>query len=315
MDIGYIGLGNMGSGMADNILKAGHSLTVYDCRREAAKPFIERGAALADNPRAVAEVSKIVFTSVPGPKEVEALALGKDGIIEGINTDGVYIDFSTITPALARKIYQAFKEKGANVMDAPVSGGPPLAWAGKLAVMAGGDEEVFERCKPILEVIGGNKVGYTGKIGTGSICKLMQNGVLYTMFPILAECLTLGVKAGVNPRALWRAIKDSQVGTGAILQHVLPDTLFQNRFDPPSMTLRGAIKDLDQATSLGREFEVPLAMVNLTLQEFLSAMNRGWGEKDVRISMLLQEERAGEIEVRIPLEEMEQEGYQSTDKW
>ena len=315
MNIGFIGLGKMGSGMADNILKAGHSLTVYARRPEAAKPFIERGAVLADSPKAVAVASEIVFTCVSGPKDVEAVALGKDGIIEGIKADGVYIDFSTIPPELARKIYQAFKEKGAHVMDAPVSGGPPLAWAGELAVMAGGDEEVFERCKPILEVIGGDKVGYTGKIGSGSICKNMQVAMLYTTQLVIAECLTLGVKAGVKPKAMWRAFRDSVVGTGELFSQTLPDTLFQNRFEPASMLLRLAIKDMDQAIALGREFEVPMAMVNLTLQELLFAKNRGWGEKDVRISMLLQEDRAGGVEVRIPLEEMEQEGYQGTDKW
>jgi 3-hydroxyisobutyrate dehydrogenase len=245
---------------------------------------------------------------------VEALALGKDGIIEGIRPNGVYIDLSTITPGLAGKIHAAFKEKGAHAMDAPVSGGPPLAWAGKLAVMAGGDEEVFLRCEPVLKIIG-DKVGYTGKIGSGSICKNMQVGLLYAMLPIIAECLTLGVKAGVKPKALWRAIRDSQSGSGGLFRQTLPDTLFQNRFDPPSMSLELAIKDLDQAISLGREFEVPMAMVNLTLQEFLAAKNRGWGEKDVRITMLLQEERAGNIEVRIPRKEMEMEGYQSVEKW
>lgn len=314
MNIGLIGLGNMGSGMAENIMKAGHSLTVYARRPEAAKPFIENGAGWADNPKNLAKVSEIVFTCVSGPKDVEALALGKNGIIEGIKTGGVYIDFSTIPPALAGKIYQAFKEKGAHVMDAPVSGGPPLAWEGKLAVMVGGDEDVFTRCKPILNVIG-DKVGYAGKIGSGSICKNIQVAMLYTFQLLISECLTLGVKAGVNTKALWRAFRDSVVGTGELWRQTLPDTLFQNRFEPASMLLRLAVKDMDQAIALGREYQVPLTMVNITLQELLCAMNRGWGEKDVRISMLLQEQRAGGVEARIPVEEMEQDGYVGRDKW
>ena len=314
MDIGFIGLGNMGNGMVDNILKAGHSLTVYARRPEVAKPFIERGAVLVESPKAVAAASEIVFTCVSGPKDVEAVALGKDGIIEGIKADGVYIDFSTVPPELARKVYQAFKKKGAHVMDAPVSGGPPLAWSGELAIMAGGDEEVYKRCESILNVFG-DKVGYAGEIGSGSICKNMQVAMLYTIQLVIAECMTLGVKAGAKPKAMWRAFRDSVVGTGELYRQTLPDTLFQNRFEPASMLLRLAIKDMDQAIALGREFEVPMAMVNLTLQELLFAKNRGWGEKDVRISMLLQEDRAGGVEVRIPLEEMEQEGYQGTDKW
>jgi 3-hydroxyisobutyrate dehydrogenase-like beta-hydroxyacid dehydrogenase len=314
MEVGFIGLGKMGAGMADNLLKAGHRLTVHTRRPETARPLLDKGASWADNPKAVARASEIVFTCLPGPKEVEAIALGAAGILEGIRRGGVYIDLSTITPGLARRIHQAFKEKGAHVMDAPVSGGPPLAWAGKLAVMAGGDEEVFKRCEPVLNALG-DKVGYTGPIGSGSICKNMQVGLLYSMLPVIAECLTLGVKAGVNPKALWRAIRDSVSGSGALFRQTLPDTLFQNRFDPPSMSLRLAVKDLDQAISLGREYDVPMTMVNLTLQELLSACNRGWGEKDVRVVMLLQEERAGNVEVRIPREEMEQEGYQSVEKW
>ena len=314
MDIGFIGLGNMGNGMVDNILKAGHSLTVYARRPEVAKPFIERGAVLVESPKAVAAASEIVFTCVSGPKDVEAVALGKDGIIEGIKADGVYIDFSTVPPELARKVYQAFKKKGAHVMDAPVSGGPPLAWSGELAIMAGGDEEVYKRCESILNVFG-DKVGYAGEIGSGSICKNMQVAMLYTIQLVIAECMTLGVKAGAKPKALWRAFRDSVVGTGELYRQTLPDTVFQNRFEPASMLMRLAIKDMDQAVALGREFEVPMAMVNLTRQELLTAKNKGWGEKDVRISMLLQEERAGGVEVRIPLEEMEQDGYKSPEKW
>lgn len=315
MNIGFIGLGNMGSGMADNIIKAGHTLTVYARRPEVAKPLIEQGAVLVETPKEVAAASEIIFTCVSTPKDVEAVALGQNGIIEGIKPGSVYIDFSTVKPELARKLYQAFKEKGAHVMDAPVSGGPPLAWAGDLAVMASGDEDVFERCKPVLKVIGGNKVGYAGKIGSGSICKNMQVAMLYTIQLVIAECMTLGVKAGVKPIALWRAFRDSVVGTGELYRQTLPDIVFQNRFEPASMLLRLAIKDMDQAIALGREFEVPMAMVNLTLQELLHAKNRGWGEKDVRISMLLQEERAGHVEVRIPVEDMEQDGYKSPEKW
>ena len=313
MKIGIIGLGNMGSGMVDNIIKAGYTVTIYARRPEAARPFLERGALWADNPKSVALVSDIVLTCVSGPKDVESLALGKDGIIEGIKPGSVYIDFSTIPPSIAQKIYKAFREKGAYMMDAPVSGGPPLAWAGKLSVTVGGDEEIFEKCKPVLNVIG-DKVGYAGPSGSGCICKNIQVAMLYTYQLLVSECMTLGVKAGVKPIALWRAFRDSVVGTGELWRQTLPDTIFQNRFEPPSMLLRLAIKDMDQAIALGREHHVPLTMINMTLQELLVASNRGWDEKDVRISMLLQEERAG-VEARIPLEEMSQDGYISTDKW
>lgn len=299
VNIGFIGLGKMGGEIAANILRAGYPLTVHDVRREAANPLVESGACWADNPKILAQASDIVFTSLPGPQEVEAVALGEGGIIEGIRPGGVYIDLSTSSPKLVRHIYDVFKEKGAHVMDAPVVGGPPVARAAKLSVIVGGDEEIFQRCAPVLNIIG-EKVTYTGMIGNGCTCKLIVNCIAYSLLIITAECFTLGVKAGVEPKALWRAVSAGGVGKASLFQRTLPETYFRGRFDPPRFALRLALKDIGLATSLGRELNVPMAMANLTLQELMSAVNRGWGDKDSRIVMLLQEERAGGIEVRIP---------------
>jgi 3-hydroxyisobutyrate dehydrogenase len=299
MKIGYIGLGNMGGGMAASILKAGYSLTVHDLRQEIAKSLLDDGASWADTPKALAEASDIVFTCLPGPPEVEAVALGKDGIIEGIRPNGIYIDTSTSSPTLARRIYSAFKEKGAIMMDAPVSGGPAGASTGKLQIMASGDEATFQQCKPVLDAIG-DRVNYMGKVGSGTICKLMHNCIIYGMQTIIAECLTLGVKAGVEPKALWQAIMDGAVGRASFLHRTLPETYLRGHFEPPNFALRLAFKDIGLATSLGREFDVPINAANLVLQELMSAMNRGWGDMDSRSAMRLQEERAGGIEVRIP---------------
>jgi len=199
---------------------------------------------------------------------------------------------------MVRHIYDVFKGKGAHVMDAPVSGGPDGARTGKLAVMVGGDEEVYRQCKPVLDALG-DKVSYTGKIGCGSICKLMHNCIGYGISAITAECFTLGVKAGVEPEALWRAISEGAVGKGGFFTKVLPETYLRGHFDPPNFALRLALKDVDLATSLGREYNVPMAVANIALQELTTAMKRGWGEKDSRIMMLLQEERAG-VKVRFP---------------
>ena len=299
MKIGFIGLGNMGHGMAANILKAGHTLTVSDIRREAAKTLLENGATWADTPKAVAEASDTVFASLPGPAEVEKVALGENGILEGLKSGGIYIDLSTSSPVLARHIYQTLKEKGIQMMDAPVSGGPVAADTGKLALMVGGDEEVFQQCKPLLDVLG-DSVNYTGSIGSGTICKLMHNCISFSLQAIIAECLTLGVKAGVEPKALWEAIRDGAVGRGTLLRRHLPETYFKGDFDPPRFALQLAFKDLNLATSLGREFNVPMDIANLARKELMTAMNRGWGNRDARIAMVLQEERCGGIEVRIP---------------
>lgn len=307
MDIGFIGVGIMGSGMAKNIIKAGYKLTVSDINREAAEQLLSSGAAWADTPKAVAEQSDVIFTSLPGPPEVETVALGQNGIIEGIRSGALYVDLSSNSPTVVRHIYHEFRQKGANIMDSPVSGGPTGARTGTLAMMVGGDSEIFEQYLPLLKVIG-DKITYAGGIGNGSICKLMHNCTLYGLQAVVAECLTLGVKAGVDPQALWRVLRDGAVGQGVLFQRALPETYFRGRFEPPNFALKLAFKDVSLATSLGREYNVPMNLSNLALQEMMSAMNRGWDNKDSRIAMLLQEERAGGIEVRIPESELEQGG-------
>jgi 3-hydroxyisobutyrate dehydrogenase-like beta-hydroxyacid dehydrogenase len=304
--IGFIGLGNMGSGMAMNILKAGYALTVFDVKKELIKPFTDAGASQANTPKAVAQASDIVFTSLPGPVQIEAVALGENGIFEGLRNGMVYIDLSSNSPTLARRIYDKFKEKGARVMDVPVSGGVTGAKSGKLSMMVGGDEDVFQKTLPVLKSFG-DKITYTGGIGCGSICKLMHNCIGYGLQTIVAECLTLGVKAGVEPMALWRVLRDGGTGQGVMFHRVMPDIVLRGHFDPAHFALKLAFKDVNLATTLGREFEVPMAMANLTLQEMMSALNRGWGDRDSRVTMLLQEERAGNIEVRIPEDQLNEE--------
>lgn len=306
MKIGFIGLGNMGKGMANNLLKAGYELTVFDVRIEATKPFVKSGAKSVGSPKALAQVSDVILTSLPGPPEVEKVALGENGLIEGIRPGSVYIDLTSNSPTVVRRIYDRFKEKRAHVMDVPVSGGPAGAQSGKLTMMVGGDEKVFQQVKPVLSAIG-DKITYTGKIGCGSICKLMHNCIGYGLQAITAECMTLGVKAGVEPMSLWRVLRDGGTGQGVMFHRVLPDIVFRGHFDPPHFALRLAFKDVSLATSLGRELDVPMALANLTLQEMMSAMNRGWGDKDSRIAMVLQEERAGGIELRIPAALLDEE--------
>ena len=297
MKVGFIGLGTMGSSMAYNTLQGGHELVVNDIRREAATRHLEAGATWADTPRQVAEASDIVFTSLPGPTEVEAVALGEDGLLSGMSAGKVYFDLSTSSPGLIRRIHEEFSAKGVQVLDAPVSGGPSGARTMNLAIWVGGDREVYERCKPVLDAIG-DKAYYVGPIGSGTIAKLVHNCTGYIIQCALAEVFTMGVKAGVEPLALWQAVRRGATGRRGpfegLAQHLLP-----GNFDPPDFALRLARKDVDLAASVGREFDVPMKMANLALQELTEALNRGWGDRDSRVAMLLQEERAG-VEVRVP---------------
>ncbi len=302
MDIGFIGLGNMGGGMAANVLRAGHSLRVHDLQRDAATPLLEAGAGWADTPAELAAASDIVLTSLPGPREVEAVALGEGGVLEGMRPGGVYIDLSTSSPTLIRRIATEFADKGVQVLDAPVSGGPVGARTGRLAVMVGGDRATYERIKPALDAIG-DKVSYIGGIGSGCVAKLMHNCIGYGLQTIVAECLTLGVKAGVDAAPLFEAISNGSVGRGSTFQNTYPNTYLAGNFDPPSFALRLAHKDVSLAMELAREYGVPMTVGSIAYQELTAALNRGWGDLDSRAAMLLQEERAGGVEVRLPQED------------
>jgi len=291
MKAGFIGLGTMGASMASNLQAGGHPLQVNDTRREAGAPHLKAGAVWKDTPRQVAEGVDVVFTSLPGPKEVEAVALGADGLIQGMRPGTAWFDLTTNSPALMRKLYPMFKEKGLHLLDAPVSGGPKGAKTRKLALWIGGDREVFDRYKPVLDAIG-DQPYYVGPIGAGSVAKLVHNCAGYAVQTALAEVFTMGVKGGVDALTLWKAVRQGAGGRRRTFDG-LADQFLPGTFDPPAFSLRLSHKDVSLAVALGRELGVPMRMANLVLEELTEAMNRGWSERDSRVAMLLQEERAG----------------------
>jgi 3-hydroxyisobutyrate dehydrogenase len=300
MDIGFIGVGNMGAGMANNLLKAGHVLTINDLHRDRAAPLLEQGARWAETPRQVAVQSEITFTSLPGPVEMEAVAMGQDGILAGARQGTVYIDLSSNSPTLVRRIHTIFQEQGIHMLDAPVSGGVIGARTGRLAIMVGGDEAVYQQVKPVLDAIGDNVV-YCGSIGAGSVCKLVHNCIAAITSQAISECFTLGVKAGVEVKALWETTRRGVFGRSAAGIHTLPESWFHGDFEPnwdkgffSTALMR---KDVGLATQLAREFNVPVALAALAEQELVQAINRGWGGDPTTKVRLLQEERAG-VQVR-----------------
>jgi len=297
MKVGFIGLGTMGDGLAANLRKkGGYDLVVHDIRKEAAAPHLATGAAWADTPRNVAEASEVVFTSLPGPPEVESVALGDDGLLVGMSAGKAYFDLSTNSPALVRRLHTVFAARGVHVLDAPVSGGPRGARSGKLAIWVGGDEATFRRYKPVLDAMG-DQVIRVGPIGAGSVAKLVHNCAGYAVQTALAEVFTLGVKAGVEPLALWQAVRQGANGRQRLYDR-LAEQFFRGKYEPANFALRLAHKDVSLATALGREHRVPMRLANLTLEELTEALNRGWGERDSRVAMVLQEERAG-VQVRV----------------
>src|SRR5438105_14946606 len=294
--VGFVGLGTMGGPMAANVQAAGFKLVVHDLHRQAASHHLNAGAIWADSPRALASQADVIFSSLPEPPDVEAVALGPDGLIAGIKPGAAHFDLSTNSPSVVKKLSAAFAEKGAHMLDAPVSGGPAGAASRKLAIWVGGDESAFKEHKAVLDAIG-DKAAYIGPIGSATVAKLVHNMSGYAIVCALAESFSLGAKAGVEPLALWQAVRQGAVGRRFTFDALI-DQFLPGKYDPPAFALKLAHKDVALANALGRELGLPMRICNLALAEMTEAMARGWGNRDSRAVMLLEQERAG-IEIAV----------------
>ncbi|MBV8084475.1 MAG: NAD-binding protein [Chloroflexi bacterium] len=296
MKVGFIGLGTMGGSMAANLQKAGYDLVVHDARKEVTDRHVAAGAVWADSPKAVAEQVDVVFTSLPGPPEVEAVALGDNGLLSGMKPGGAYFDMSTNSPTLMRRLHTVFGERDIHVLDSPVSGGAAGAVSGRLAIWVGGDEGVYRDFKALLDAMG-DQVMYAGPIGSGSITKLVHNCAGAIMQAAQTEVWTLGVKAGMDPLELWKAVRQGAGGRRRAFDGQL-NAFLPAKFDPANFQLRLMHKDVTLATELGRELNVPMRLANLTLADFAEGLNRGWGGRDSSACALIQQERAG-VEIKV----------------
>ena len=280
MKIGFIGLGAMGGHMAANLQKAGHALQSYDLNGKGNRKSV----------REAVEGVEVVFTSLPGPAEVEDLA-------KEISPP-VWFDLSTNSPACVRRISSSRN----GFLDAPVSGGPTGAHSGKLAIWVGGDELLFQKFLPVLKAIG-DQPYYVGPIGAGTVAKLAHNLASFSLQAALAEIFTLGVKGGVEPVALLKALRQGASGRKRTFDR-LPEYFLPGKYDPPAFSLRLAHKDVTLALELAREIGVPLQIGAIALRELDEGMRRGWAERDCRVTMTLQEERAG-VSVRVTPERLQ----------
>jgi 3-hydroxyisobutyrate dehydrogenase-like beta-hydroxyacid dehydrogenase len=303
MQVGFIGLGTMGARMAANLQQAGYKLVVNDLRKDAAASHLGAGAIWAGTPRALAEQSDVILTSLPEPPDVEKVALADDGLLAGIKRDAVWFDLSTNSQSLVKKLSAAFAAKGAHMLDAPVSGGPQGAASRKLAIWVGGDKAAFDKHKAVLDAIG-DQARYIGPIGSATVAKLVHNMSGYAIVCALAETFAMGVKAGVEPLALWEAVRQGAAGRrytfDAMINQWLP-----GKYDPPDFALKLAHKDVGLATALGRELGLPMRICELAYAEMTEAMNRGWAGRDSRVVMTLEQERAG-IEVKVDPERLKE---------
>jgi 3-hydroxyisobutyrate dehydrogenase len=246
-------------------------------------------------------VADVIFTSLPEPKDVEAVAHGPDGLLTGIKPGAAWFDLSTNAPSVVRALHTAFAEKGAHMLDAPVSGGPAGAAARKLAIWVGGDKAAFDAHRDVLDAMG-DKPAYIGPIGSATVAKLVHNMSGYAIVCALAETFALGVKAGVEPLALFEAVRQGAVGRRFTFDALI-DQFLPGQYDPPAFALKLAHKDVSLANALGRELGLPMRLCNLALAEMTEALARGWGGRDSRVVMLLEQERAG-IEIAVEPERL-----------
>ncbi|MBM3372954.1 MAG: NAD(P)-dependent oxidoreductase [Betaproteobacteria bacterium] len=299
MRVGFIGLGTMGASIALNAIKGGFALTLHDLRRDAAQAHLKAGATWADTVEEAGREADVMLTSLPGPKEVKAVA---EGLLKVMRPGSVWFDLSTNSPTVIRELHARFAQRKVSLLDAPVSGGPAGAKSGKMALWVGGDKAEFERCRKVLDAVG-DQVIHIGPIGAGSVAKLVHNCAGYAMQLALAELFTMGVKAGVDPLPLWAAIRQGSLGRKRSFDR-MGDQFLQGKFDPPAFALELAHKDVTLATELAREIGVPMRLANLTYAEMTEALNRGWNRRDSRSFLILQQERAG-LDIKVPVEEIE----------
>jgi 3-hydroxyisobutyrate dehydrogenase len=292
MKIGFIGLGAMGAPMATSLLRAEHEVQVHDLRK------VDTFSNFKSTPAEAARGCELVFTSLPGPKEVEALA---PALRASLEKGAAWFDLSTNSPDTIRKIHKEFSRAEIHVLDAPVSGGPSGAKSGKLAIWVGGSRAVYDKYEAVLRAIGDQPL-YVGPIGAGTVAKLSHNLASFAFQAAMAEVFTLGVKAGVEPLALLRALRQGATGRKRPFDRIAENWL-AGKFDPPSFALRLAHKDAALALEMARACNVPLKVGQIALDELDEAMRRGWSERDWRVAMTLQEERAG-VAVRVAPEQL-----------
>jgi 2-hydroxy-3-oxopropionate reductase len=293
MKIGFIGLGIMGKPMSKNLLKAGYQLIVSDFNMDAVKELELLGAEVGTNPKEIAEKSDIVITMLPNSPNVKAVALGENGLIEGAHEGLIYMDMSSIAPGVSREVYEALAVKGIDMIDAPVSGGEPKAIDGTMSVMVGGKLEVFEKCKAVLDVMAGSVVR-VGEIGAGNITKLANQVIVALNIAAVSEAFVLSQKAGVDPAAVFAAIRGGLAGS-TVLEAKGPMMLDRN-FDP-GFKIALHMKDLTNALETSHEFGVPLPLTSSVL-EMMYALKVDGHEFEDHSSLVKFYEKLADTEVK-----------------
>ncbi len=276
LKIGYIGLGIMGKSMARNIMKAGFPIVVHNRSRESVDELVGEGAREAFSPAEVAEQVDVIFTNLPDSPDVELVALGADGIIEGAHAGLIYVDNSTIKPATARKVGKLLEEVGVSMLDAPVSGGDVGALNGTLTIMVGGPEMSLATVMPVLEAMG-TTITHVGALGDGQIAKAANQIMVAAQMVAMGELLVLAQKAGADPQKVVQAIKGGAAGCWTLDNK--PQRLFSGNRQPGFKAYMQA-KDLGIVMDTAREYGIPLPSASTHTQLFNAMLEMGMRELD-----------------------------------
>jgi 2-hydroxy-3-oxopropionate reductase len=274
--VGFIGLGIMGMPMARNLMEAGYELTVHNRSPEKAEELGKEGATVAAIPREVAEKSDVVITMLPDSPQVREVVAGENGVLEGISEGALLIDMSTISPVVTEELAEAVKEKGASMLDAPVSGGDVGAIEATLSIMVGAEERDFKRAKPLFEAMG-KTITHVGPVGAGQVTKAANQVVVALTIEAVSEALVLGSAGGVSPQKILEVLSGGLAGNKVM--EVKREKFLSHNFEPG---FRSELhhKDLGIALAAGREYGVVLPVTAIVDQMLLSMRRKGWGGED-----------------------------------
>jgi len=273
--LGFIGIGIMGKPMAKNLIDAGYQIVAYNRGKEALEKIVSYGAERASSSKEVASQCDVIITMLPNSPDVKKVVLGKEGVIEGVRAGQVLIDMSSIAPLVSQEIAKKLYEKDVEMLDAPVSGGQEKAQLATLAIMVGGKEEVFKKCKDILEVMG--KPTLVGDIGAGQTTKLVNQVIVAINIAAVAEGLILGKKAGVDPKNLFNAIKGGLAGSQCLVDKA--PRMFAGNYEP-GFRMKLHVKDLTNALETSRELHNAMPLSAQVMEMMQTLMADGHSEID-----------------------------------
>jgi 2-hydroxy-3-oxopropionate reductase len=287
--VGFIGLGIMGKPMAKNLIEAGHELVVFNRTQSKAEELAGDGATVAGSPREVAEQADVIITMLPDSPQVEEVLIGEDGVLEGIKEGALIVDTSTISPVVTEELAAKVKEKGASMLDAPVSGGDVGAIEGTLSIMVGGSEEDFERARPLFDAMG-KTVTHVGETGAGQVVKAANQIVVALTIEAVSEALVLGSKGGVAPEKILDVLGGGLAGNKVM--EVKREKMLTHSFDP-GFRIELHHKDLGIALAAGREYGVTLPVTAIVDQMLQELKMRGRGDRDHSALLTLIEDSSG----------------------